>query len=113
MALVCVTSVRAAPGASTLAVLAAACWPRPVALLETDPAGGALAVRYRLGRQPGLAGLAAAGRHEAPADALWANAQMLPGDLPVVVAPESGEVTTGILRDAGGVLAQWCRELDE
>lgn len=113
MALLCVTSVRAAPGASTLAVLAAACWPRPVALLEADPAGGALAVRYRLGRQPGLAGLAAAVRHEAPADALWANAQMLPGDLPVVVAPESGEVTTGILRDAGGVLAQWCRELDE
>jgi hypothetical protein len=113
MALLCVTSVRAAPGASTLAVLAAACWPRPVALLEADPAGGALAVRYRLGRQPGLAGLAAAVRHEAPADALWANAQMLPGDLPVVVAPESGEVTTGILRDAGGVLAQWCRDLEE
>jgi hypothetical protein len=113
MALVCVTSVRAAPGASTLAVLAAACWPRPVALLEADPSGGALAVRYRLGRTPGLAGLAAVVRHEAPTEALWSHAQMLPGDLPVVVAPESGEVTTGILRDAAGALALWCRSLED
>jgi hypothetical protein len=113
MALVVVTSVRAAPGASTLAVLAAACWPRPVALLEADPSGGALAVRYRLGRQPGLAGLAAVVRHEAPTEALWQHAQMLPGDLPVVVAPESGEVTSGILRDAAGALALWCRSLDD
>lgn len=112
MALVCVTSVRAAPGASTLAVLAAACWPRPVALLEADPSGGALAVRYRLGRTPGLAGLAAAVRRDAPPDALWAHSQMLPGDLPVVVAPESGEVTSRILRDAAPALAQWCRQLD-
>ena len=112
MALVCVTSVRAAPGASTLAVLAAACWPRPVALVEADPSGGALAVRYRLGRTPGLAGLAAAVRRDAPPDALWAHSQMLPGDLPVVVAPESGEVTSRILRDAAPALAQWCRQLD-
>jgi hypothetical protein len=114
MALVCVTSVRAAPGASTLAVLASACWPRPVALVEADPSGGALAVRYRLGRTPGLAGLAAAVRnHDAPVDALWAHAQMLPGDLPVIVAPESGEVTTRILRDAAPALAEWCRNLDD
>jgi MinD-like ATPase involved in chromosome partitioning or flagellar assembly len=114
MALVCVTSVRAAPGASTLAVLASACWPRPVALLEADPSGGALAVRYRLGRTPGLAGLAAAVRNQdAPVDVLWAHAQMLPGDLPVIVAPESGEVTTRILRDAAPALADWCRNLDD
>jgi hypothetical protein len=114
MALVCVTSVRAAPGASTLAVLASACWPRPVALLEADPSGGALAVRYRLGRTPGLAGLAAAVRNkDAPVDVLWAHAQMLPGDLPVIVAPESGEVTTRILRDAAPALADWCRNLED
>jgi MinD-like ATPase involved in chromosome partitioning or flagellar assembly len=114
MALVCVTSVRAAPGASTLAVLASACWPRPVALLEADPSGGALAVRYRLGRTPGLAGLAGAVRNQdAPVDVLWAHAQMLPGDLPVIVAPESGEVTTRILRDAAPALAEWCRSLED
>jgi hypothetical protein len=113
MALVCVSSVRAAPGASTLAVLAAACWPRPVALLEADPSGGALAVRYRLGRTPGLAGLAAAVRNDTSADVLWSHAQMLPGELPVIVAPESGEVTSRILRDAAPALADWCRNLED
>jgi hypothetical protein len=113
MSMVCVGSVRGAPGASTLAVLAAACWPRPVALIEADPAGGALAVRYRLGRTPGLAGLAAVVRHGADEAALWQHAQMLPGDLPVVVAPESGEVTSTILRDAGPALAAWCGGLED
>jgi hypothetical protein len=113
MAVVCIGSVRGAPGASTLAVLAAACWPRPIALIEADPAGGALAVRYRLGRTPGLAGLAALVRHGADQDALWQHAQMLPGELPVVVAPESGEVTTGILRDCAPALAAWCAGLED
>ncbi|HEY3139700.1 MAG TPA: hypothetical protein VGJ86_01140 [Acidimicrobiales bacterium] len=113
MALICIGSVRGAPGASTLAVLAAACWPRPIALIEADPAGGALAVRYRLGRTPGLAGLASLVRNGADQDALWQNAQMLPGELPVVVAPESGEVTSGILRDVGPALAAWCAALEE
>src|SRR4029453_12874657 len=101
MALVCVTSVRAAPGAITLAVLASACWPRPVALLEADSSGGALAVGYRLGgdarapgvrdglgRARGLAGRAGAvPNQDARVDVLWAHAQMLPGALPVIVAP--------------------------
>jgi hypothetical protein len=113
MAVVCIGSVRGAPGASTLAVLAAACWPRPIALIEADPAGGALAVRYRLGRTPGLAGLAALVRHGADQEALWQHAQMLPGELPVVVAPESGEVTTGILRDCAPALAAWCSGLED
>lgn len=113
MALVCIGSVRGAPGASTLAVLAAACWPRPIALIEADPAGGALAVRYRLGRTPGLAGLASLVRHGANQEALWQHSQMLPGELPVVVAPESGEVTTGILRDCAPALAAWCADLDD
>jgi hypothetical protein len=113
MALVCMSSVRAAPGTSTLAVLAAACWPRPVALLEADPSGGALAVRYRLGRTPGLAGLAASVRNDTSVDVLWAHAQMLPGELPVIVAPESGEVTSRILRDAAPALADWCRNLED
>ncbi|MGH9210541.1 MAG: hypothetical protein ACRD2C_07635 [Acidimicrobiales bacterium] len=113
MAVVCIGSVRGAPGASTLAVLAAACWPRPIALIEADPAGGALAVRYRLGRTPGLAGLAALVRHGVNQEALWQHAQMLPGELPVVVAPESGEVTAGILRDCAPALAAWCGALDD
>jgi hypothetical protein len=108
VALVCVGSAHGAPGATTLAVLAAGCWPRPVVLVETDPSGGVLAVRYGLGRTPGLADLAAAvGNHAAPA-ALWSAAQVLPGGLRVVVAPESGEIVSGILADAARALGVWC-----
>lgn len=109
MALVCLGSVGAAPGVTTLSVLIAASWPRPAVLVEADPSGGVLAVRYRLGRSPGLAGLAAMVRQGAPPEAIWAYTQMLPGDLPVVVAPESGPVTTNILDDASHELARWCR----
>jgi hypothetical protein len=113
VALVCVGSVRAAPGATTLAMLVSACWPRSAALIEADPAGGVLAIRYRLGRTPGLADLAAAvGNHAAPA-AIWSSAQPLPGGLAVVVAPEAGDITGGILADVAGPLGEWCAGLDD
>ena len=112
MALLCVGSVRGAPGATTLGLLMAGCWPRPAALVEADPAGGVLAARYGLGRSPGLAELAAAAQSHAPDAALWQAAQELPGGLGVVVAPESGEVTTGVLLDAAAALGTWCGQLD-
>jgi MinD-like ATPase involved in chromosome partitioning or flagellar assembly len=113
VALVCVGSAHGAPGATTLAVLAAGCWPRPVVLVEADPSGGVLAIRYGLGRSPGLADLAAAvGNHAAPA-ALWSAAQVLPGGLRVVVAPESGEIVSGILADAARALGVWCAGLGD
>jgi MinD-like ATPase involved in chromosome partitioning or flagellar assembly len=113
VALVCVGSAHGAPGATTLAVLAAGCWPRPVVLVEADPCGGMLAIRYGLGRTPGLADLAAAvGNHAAPA-ALWSAAQVLPGGLRVVVAPESGEIVSGILADAARALGVWCAGLGD
>jgi MinD-like ATPase involved in chromosome partitioning or flagellar assembly len=113
MALICVSSAHGAPGATTLALLAAGCWPRPVVVVEADPAGGVLAVRYGLSRTPGLADLAAAVDTHAPAQALWSSAQTLPGGLRVVVAPESGEVTVGILDDVAGPLARWCLRLED
>jgi MinD-like ATPase involved in chromosome partitioning or flagellar assembly len=76
-------------------------------VVEADPSGGALAVRYSLGRTPGLADLAAAVDTHAPVSALWSSAQSLPGGLRVVAAPESGEVTVGILDDVAGRLARW------
>jgi MinD-like ATPase involved in chromosome partitioning or flagellar assembly len=113
MALICVGSAHGSPGATTLALLAAGCWPRPVVVVEADPAGGVLAVRYGLSRTPGLADLAAAVDTHAPAQALWSSAQTLPGGLRVVVAPESGEVTVGILDDVAGPLARWCLRLED
>lgn len=113
MALICVTSAHGAPGATTLSLLAAGCWPRAAAVVEADPSGGVLAVRYALGRTPGLADLVAAVDTHAPASALWSSAQSLPGGLRVVPAPESGEVTVGILDDAAGPLAGWLRRLED
>src|ERR687891_2009388 len=113
MALVCVGSARGAPGATTLALCVAACWPRPVALVEADPGGGVLATRYGLGRSPGLADLASAVDNRAAPSTLWAAAQALPGGLGAVVAPESGEITAGILGDVAPGLGAWCRRLDE
>jgi MinD-like ATPase involved in chromosome partitioning or flagellar assembly len=113
VALVCVGSARGAPGATTLALCLAASWPRPVVLMEADPAGGVLATRYRLGRTPGLADLAAAVPNRAPGTVIWNTAQALPGGLATVVAPESGEITSGILRDVARTLGEWCARLDE
>lgn len=110
MALVCVTSAHGAPGVTTLALLAAGRWPRPTAVVEADPSGGVLAVRYGLGRSPGLADLAAGVDTHASVSALWSSAQSLPGGLRVVAAPDSGEITAGILDDVAGPLARWlCR----
>lgn len=78
-------SARGAPGTTTAAV-AVAGWLDGCVLVEADPAGGVLALRYGLGREPGLLTLASnrSGRSELPE-----HAQMLPGGTAVIVAPES------------------------
>lgn len=77
-------SARGAPGATTTA-LGVASWLDDAALVEADPDGGVLAVRYGLGREPGLVTLAAT---RGTGD-LLDHAQRLPGGTPVVAAPES------------------------
>lgn len=85
MSLAVFASARGAPGATTAAV-AVAGWLDDSVLVEADPAGGALAVCYGLGREPGLLTLASnrSGRSE-----LREHAQVLPGGTAVVVAPET------------------------
>lgn len=103
MSLVVFGSARSAPGATTLSVAVAAWFDRGV-LVEADPDGGVLAVRHRLGRDPGLVTLAAG---QLPAsETLLDHAQRLPGGLPVVVAPESAERSTHLWRTAGGALVR-------
>ncbi len=102
MSLVCFGSVRGAPGTTT-AALAVASWIEQAVLVEADPDGGVLALRYALGREPGLVTLAASQTLEA--NGLRAHAQALPGGTPVLVAPESPEQATHLWRAAGGRLA--------
>lgn len=117
MSLICLASAKGSPGVTTTALGIAAAMPveggRRKLLLEADPAGGALAIRYQLGRQPGLVTLAAAGRHGLTREDLWNHAQEIPGGLPVVVAPERADRTTSILETSGARLGSWLAEVPD
>ncbi len=97
MTMIVIGSVRSS-GATTLALALAGCLERAV-LVEADPDGGVLALRYGLAREPGLATLAAS-RAEAGGSILE-HAQALPGGLPAVVGPESPAQATRLLATAG------------
>ena len=117
MAVVALMSHRGAPGVTTAALAIAAAWPvqagRRKVLIEADPAGGVMALRYGIGVEPGLVTLAAAMRAEPSADTLWAHTQQLPGGLDVVVAPDSPGATDAALNHAGRRLIRWLAELDD
>lgn len=98
MTVICFASVRGAPGTTTTA-LAVASWLEDSVLVEADPDGGVLALRYGLGREPGLTTLAAS--QVLDAQGLRAHAQALPGGTPAVVAPESSTQVTHVWRAAG------------
>jgi hypothetical protein len=95
-------SVRGAPGVTTAALLLASCLDG-AQLVEADLSGGVLAVRYGLGREPGLTSLAAAtGRGSAR---LLGHAQDA-GGLPVLVGPDSPDASDALWRAAGEPLAR-------
>ena len=82
--LVAICSAKGAPGVTSTALALAASWPRPVVLLEADPAGGDLAYRCRSASggpvfaSPNLVTLAAAVRGGVPSPTvLGENAQQL------------------------------------
>lgn len=96
---IAVCSLKGSPGATTLSVALAACWPapgRPV-VVECDPSGGSLAARFGLAAAPGLVSLTAAARQNRDVMLLWAHTQSLPGEVPVVVAPPGADYTRAAL----------------
>lgn len=109
MSLVVLGSARGGPGVTTLA-LAVAGWLHDAVVVEADPCGGVLALRYQLGREPGLLTLAA-DRRAGPDDVL-AHAQRLPGGVPVLVGPESPEQARLLWRRAGIHLVKALTGLD-
>ena len=117
MALICFASQKGSPGVTLTALAVAAAWPtggaRRKLLIEVDADGGSLALRYQLGRQPGLVTLAGAGRHGLGRDELWAHAQELPGGLPVIVAPERADRATAVLSANGKTLGAWLAALPD
>ncbi|GLU47470.1 hypothetical protein [Nocardiopsis ansamitocini] len=103
-------SLGGAPGVTTLAMALASVWPDEAGavLVEADSGGGDVATWRRLHTSPGLIDLAAAARHREvqPADSgehsPLKHAQVLPGGLPVCVAPATADRSAG----AVGLLAQ-------
>lgn len=97
MKVVSLASVRGAPGVTTTALLLASSFPDAV-VIEADLDGGVLAIRYGLGREPGLATFAAGGSHDA--DGWRAHAQDA-GGVPVLVGPDAPGATASMWRTAG------------
>lgn len=97
--MVAILSIKGSPGVTTLCVALAARWPDPgrAVVVEADPAGGDIAMRFGLDQAPGLLSLAAAARREADPGLVWRHSQALPGDLPVVAAPPDATRARGAL----------------
>jgi hypothetical protein len=93
-------------GTTTAVMALANVWPpeRRLLVAECDPAGGDIAPRYGLGLEPGLVTLAAAARRELSAATVWANSQLLPGGVAVLVAPAAAEQARAALVPVAGRL---------
>ncbi len=106
MAVIAITSVRGAPGVTTLAVELVRRWPgAPPTMIEADPDGGCLAAREGLRTSPGLAELAAAARTAFSVEALDEVAQPLPPRGTCVVAPASPDHVELALRAGAATVA--------
>lgn len=67
---------KGSPGASVAALSMTMCWPRPVLLVEADPAGGSLVLGYAAVADVGgrnLTGARVAARRSGMVEAIWAN----------------------------------------
>jgi hypothetical protein len=91
--LLALASVKASPGATTLALALAVAWkdaPRRL-LIEADPGGGDLGLWLGLPAAAGLVGLAAAARHGHGEGIAWQHARDLGAGTHVVTAPAGAE----------------------
>lgn len=103
MNLVGFASLRGAPGVTTTALLVAGSLPGPVGLVEADLSGGTLAVRYGLGREPGLTTFAAS-RGADPGE--WRSHAQDAGGVPVLVGPDSPPSASALWHRAGDAIGR-------
>jgi len=108
MTVVTLGSVRGAPGVTTTALLLAGAVEGAV-LVDADLAGGTLAVRYDLGREPGLTTLAAA-RSEDPQE--WKSHAQDAGGVAVLVGPDDPDTSEALWQGTGHRLLAQLRQVD-
>lgn len=97
MRVVSLASVRGAPGVTTTALLLASALPDGL-VVEADLDGGVLAIRYGLGREPGLTTFAAGGSDD---DGGWRAHAQDAGGVPVLVGPDAPGASASLWRAAG------------
>jgi MinD superfamily P-loop ATPase len=114
MSLVALCSAKGSPGATTAALaLASSDHLQGRALVaELDPDGGDLSSRLGLPSEPGLASLAAAGRHELRAELLDGHLQRA-GDVDLLLAPAGASAARAALSVLDGALVQVLRAMPE
>jgi hypothetical protein len=91
-------SIRGAPGVTTTATLIAGALPDSAVLVEADLGGSVMAVRYDLGREPGLTTLAASGTLEPDG---WREHAQDAGGVAVLVGPDSPASARSLWSRAG------------
>lgn len=109
-----VAGTKGSPGVTTIAYGLACLWLArgAVFLVEADPDGGVLAARFGLSQEPGLATVAAAGRHEVTGAMLAAHVQSAPVALALLVAPSSPAHARAALRAVADSLGGALRQLE-
>jgi len=111
--MVAVCSCKGSPGATTVAVGLAGCWPGGGAVVvEADPHGGDLGDRFGYATPPGVGSAATVARHGTGPGWLGEHLQRLPLGVQVLLGPRSAESATAAvaslarrpegLRDHGG-----------
>ena len=97
MNVVTLASVRGAPGVTTASLLLASTLADGL-VVEADLDGGVLAIRYGLGREPGLTTFAAAGPDDGSG---WRAHAQDAGGVPVLVGPDAPSSSVALWRTAG------------
>jgi hypothetical protein len=94
MTILCVLSLKGAPGVTTLSCLVAATWPTagPVKVVEADRAGGDLSARFGLSSTTGWPSLEASARRGGDSVPVEPHLQVLPGGLAVLVGARGDQV---------------------
>jgi hypothetical protein len=115
MGYIAFASAKGSPGVTTAVAALAATWPsdRALVVVELDPSGGDLVVRFDLATEPGLVTLAASGRRDLGPEVVLAHTQPLPGTAEgegpprrVLTAPISADQATAALTALRGGLAR-------